>query len=67
MARPELQNCIYCGKPCRKYRNGRRVKTCDGCALPAMVENMNGIAAKAGPAYERWREGMLRHAQKLSG
>lgn len=62
--------CTDCGKTVttqRRYKRcgGRRDHLCTSCAVARAVAGMEQISRKSGPAYERWKEGFLRAADRL--
>ena len=42
-----------------------RRQLCAGCGEENLRENIESLATKTGPAYKRWRGGMIRYALTL--
>jgi hypothetical protein len=57
MARPKIRHCRGCGAEVDP-RTLSRTKLCPVCGLERLEENVRGIAAHSGPAFERWRRAM---------
>lgn len=53
--------CMDCGVPRQKARNGHISARglCDVCGLIRQLENIEGIEARQGIPYDRWRLGMV--------
>jgi hypothetical protein len=55
--RPAIRHCRNCGEAVE--RNDRsHTKLCPKCSYDLLEENVHGLAAHAGPAFERWRRAM---------
>jgi len=54
--------CVDCGIPTTdRNKNGR----CPECAFEAIRQNIKQRAARKGPHYEKWKEGMIFYADAL--
>jgi predicted amidophosphoribosyltransferase len=55
--RPRIKECRNCLAPVDP-RDLSRTKLCPVCGFELVEENVRGLAAHSGPAFERWRRAM---------
>lgn len=56
----QRKRCVVCGRGRDEVRNGfisTRGK-CADCGLRAQLDNVDGIASRQGPVFQRWRLGI---------
>lgn len=58
--RTKQMPCRYCGAPITVGVRKRVLPHHLECALKVMMDNMQQVAEKSGPYYERWRAGCMR-------
>lgn len=57
MGRPKIRHCRECGELFDPL-DLSHTKLCPSCGLERLEENVRGIAAHSGPAFDRWRRAM---------
>lgn len=64
MKASKIVPCVDCGKELPRKELNRRGRCCS-CAMAAVEDAMYQLAAKSGPMYEKWKQGMKAAAEKL--
>ena len=55
--RPRIKCCRHCGE-LYDHLDLSATKLCPSCGMAILEENVRGLAAHSGPAFERWRRAM---------
>ena len=59
MPRADYRRCRRCGREKSEGGELSHTRLCQVCIEATLRENIEGIVAKSGPAYRRWRRGMV--------
>ena len=65
MPNAERTNCQVCGGHYTDVGPITWAGNCVRCADALSKENVLGLASKQGPAYRRWKRGMIAYAESL--
>ena len=68
MSRPKRQRlCKLCGRDETESHRLTERSYCLECGITVSIGVVRQLAAKSGPAYDKWREAVLKAALKESG
>ena len=60
MRRVREFDCTDCGRPTTRMLSSYQPRICHSCANSRVIANALQIARHEGPAWEKWRAGMVR-------
>lgn len=58
MGHPDYRRCRGCGRHASEVGPLSWTRQCEACGKARLLENIDGIHTKTGPAFLRWRIGM---------
>lgn len=60
-------DCTDCGRPTVRMLHYSQPRVCMSCATQRSVDNAVQLAEHRGPAFEKWRAGMVRAGMSPRG